>query len=62
MGFLSNLFEVPELLQYVFLPNLTDAEWEEINALRLAAVFTVGVLFGMLFLALFFLFFPLFFN
>ena len=62
MGFISSLFEAPQMLQYVFLPNLTEEEWEAINAPLLAAVFTIGVLFGMLFLSLFFLFYPILFG
>lgn len=62
MGFISSLFEAPQMLQYVFLPNLTEEEWEAINAPRLAAIFTVGVVFGMVFLSLFFIIYPFFFG
>jgi len=62
MGFLSSLLEAPQMLQYVFLPNLTEEEWEAINAPLLAAVFTIGVVFGMFFLAIFMVFYPFFFG
>jgi uncharacterized membrane protein YciS (DUF1049 family) len=63
MGFLSSLFEVPQMLHYVFLPvGLTEDEYNEMNAPLLAMVFTVGVVLGMLFFALFMVFYPFFFG
>ena len=62
MGFLSSLFEVPQMLHYVFLPNLTEEEYNGMNAPLIAMVFTVGVVLGMFFFALFMVFYPFFFG
>lgn len=52
MSWLSRVFEIPELLSFMFLPNLTDQQREDLSIDRLFVVFLAGVLFGMIFLGI----------
>jgi len=56
MGILSSIFELPQLLSYMFLPTLTEEEWEDLNVNRLVAMFLFGVLVGMVAMSLIFVF------
>jgi hypothetical protein len=55
MGIIQTIIEIPEFLSYMFLPTLTEEEWEQLNLYRLAAFFFLGIVIGMSSLALYFL-------